>query len=65
MDKMGRSLGVENGNPLQYYFFFFFSTPVFLTKIFHGQSGLVGYSLWGHKVRHDCVTQHTYDDSKN
>ena len=28
-------------------------TPVFLPGEFHGQRSLVGYSLWGHRVRHD------------
>ena len=27
--------------------------PVFLPGEFHGQRGLVGYSPWGHRVRHD------------
>ena len=31
-------------------------TPVFLPGEFHGQRSLVGYSLWGHTVRHDGVT---------
>ena len=26
---------------------------VFLPGIFHGQRSLVGYSPWGHRVRHD------------
>ena len=36
---LGRSPGGGNGKP----------TPVFLLEICHGQSGLVGYSLWGPK----------------
>ena len=33
-------------------------TPVFLPGKFHGQSSLVGYSLWGHKgVGHDWATK--------
>ena len=36
---LGRSPGGGNGKP----------TPVFLLEIRHGQSGLVGYSLWGPK----------------
>ena len=36
---LGRSPGGGNGKP----------TPVFLLEISHGQSGLVGYSLWGPK----------------
>ena len=35
----GRSPGVGNDNPLQY----------FLPGKFHGQRSLVGYSPWGHK----------------
>ena len=44
----GRSPGEGNGNPLQY---FCLGNP-------HGQRSLVGYSPWGHKVRHDGVTKH-------
>ena len=36
----GRSSGEGNGNPL----------PIFLPRKSHGQSNLVGYSPWGHKV---------------
>ena len=28
-------------------------TPLFLPRKFHGHKGLVGYSPWGHRVRHD------------
>ena len=35
---LGRSLGGENGNPLQYSFL---ENP-------HGQRSLAGYSPWGH-----------------
>ena len=31
-------------------------TPVFLPGESHGQRSLVGYSSWGHKVRHDWKT---------
>ena len=31
-------------------------TPVFLLGEFHGQRSLVGYRHYGHRVRHDCVT---------
>ena len=30
-------------------------TPVFLLGESHGQRSLVGYSPWGHKVRHDYL----------
>ena len=39
----GRSPGVGNGNPLQY----------FLPGKFHGQRDLAGYSSWGHRVSYD------------
>ena len=29
------------------------TTPVFLPGESHGQRSLVGYGLWGHRVRHD------------
>ena len=36
------------------------TSPVFLPGESHRQSGLVGYSPWGHKtVRHDLVTKQT------
>ena len=35
-------------------------TPVFLPGESHGQRSLVGYSPWGHRVRHDWVTEHTH-----
>ena len=38
-----RSLGVENGNPLHYC----------CLKKPHRQRSLVGYSPWGHRVRHN------------
>ena len=41
---LGRSPGVGNGTLLQYSF---------LPGKFQGQRSLVGYSPWGHKVRHD------------
>ena len=31
-------------------------TPVFLSGEFHGQRSLTGYSPWGHRVRHNWVT---------
>ena len=37
--ELGRSPGVENGNPLQY----------FLPEKFQRQRNLAGYSPWGHK----------------
>ena len=36
---LGKSPGVENGNPVQ----------VFLPAEFYGQSSPVGYGPWGHK----------------
>ena len=39
----GRSLGEGNGNPLQYSYM----------EKFNRQRSLVGYSPWGHRVRHD------------
>ena len=36
------------------------STPAFLAGNFHGQRSLVGYSPWGHRVRHNWVTGHTH-----
>ena len=42
---LGRSPGEGNGYPLQYPC----PTPGFLPWEFHGQRGLVGYSLWGCK----------------
>ena len=33
-------------------------TPVFLPWKSHGQRSLVGYSPWGHRVRHDRATKH-------
>ena len=35
-------------------------TPVFLLGKSHGHRNLLGYSPWGHRVRHDCATQHTH-----
>ena len=32
------------------------STPVFLPKKSRGQRSLAGYSPWGHRVRHDCLS---------
>ena len=32
------------------------STPIFLPGKSHGQRSLVGYSLWGHRVKHNWVT---------
>ena len=32
------------------------TTPVFLSGELHGQRSLVGYSPWGHRVRHDWAT---------
>ena len=34
-------------------------TPVFLAGKFHGQRSLVGYSPWGHRVRHDLETNNS------
>ena len=36
------------------------STPAFSPGKFHGQRSLVGYSPWGHRVRHNWVTGHTH-----
>ena len=33
-------------------------TPVFLPGESHGQRNLVGYSPWGHRVRHDSAHTH-------
>ena len=44
-----RSPGEGHGNPLQYSCL---DNP-------HGQRGLVGYSPWGHRVRHDWATKHS------
>ena len=33
-------------------------TPVFLPGESHGQRSLVGYSPWGHRVRHDSTHTH-------
>ena len=44
----GRTPGIGNGNPLQY----------FLPGEFHGQRSLAGYCLWDHKrAGHDWVTE--------
>ena len=43
-----RSPGGGYGNPLQYSCL---ENP-------HGQTSLLGYSPWGHRVRHDWVTKH-------
>ena len=43
-----RSPGVGNGNPLQSVFH--------LPGKFRGQRSLVGYSPWGHRVRHNWAT---------
>ena len=45
----GRSRGEGHGNP----------TPVFLPGEFPWQRGLVGYSPWGCRVRHDWETKHS------
>ena len=29
--------------------------PVFLPGKFHGQRSLMGYTLWGHRIRHDLA----------
>ena len=42
----GRSPGEGNGNPLQY-----------LAWEIHGERNLASYSPWGHRVRHDWLTQ--------
>ena len=39
MPGLGRSSGVENGNPI----------PIFLPRKFHGQRNLAGFSPWGYK----------------
>ena len=44
----GRSPGVGNGNPLQY----------FLPGKFHGQRSLVGYNPWG--LKELDTTEHIY-----
>ena len=44
----GRSPGVGNGNPLQY----------FVLGKFHGQRSLMGYSAWSHKELD--LTEHAY-----
>ena len=44
-----RSPGGGHGNPLQHSYL---ENP-------HGQRSLVGYSPWGHKVRHDRATKYT------
>ena len=44
------SPGKGNGYPLQYSYL----------KNPHGQGVLVGYSPWGHRVRHDWATKHTH-----
>ena len=46
----GRSPGKGNGRQ---------PIPVFLPWKSHGQKSLVGYSLWGHRVRHDQATKTT------
>ena len=46
----GRFPGVGNGKPLQYS----------CLKNPHGQRSQAGYSPWGHKVRYDWATEHTY-----
>ena len=33
---------------------------VFLPGKFHGKRSLVGYSPWGHRVRHNWVTEHIH-----
>ena len=52
----GRSLGEGNGNP-----------PVFLPGESHRQRSLVGYSPWGHRVRHEwsdlARSMHAHRDS--
>ena len=48
---LGRSPGVEYGNPLQYSCL---ENP-------HGQRGLAGYSPWGHKE--SDMTEHTQERS--
>ena len=35
-------------------------TPVFLPKKAHGQRSLAGYSPWGHRFRHNLVTEQQY-----
>ena len=47
ISRSGRSLGGENGNPLQYS----------CQRISHGQRNLVGYRSWNH--RESNVTEHT------
>ena len=44
--ELGRSPGIENGNPLQY----------FLSEKFHGQRSLAGYSPWG--CKESATTEH-------
>ena len=45
---LGKSLGGEHGNPLQYSCL---DNP-------HGRRSLEGYSPWGHRVRHDWKSKH-------
>jgi len=40
-------------------------TPVFLPGNSHGQRSLVDYCLWGHRVRHSLITEHTFPDSQD
>ena len=47
------SPGVGNGNTLQYFYFFF---PVFLSREFHGEKSLAGYSPWSCRVGYDWAT---------
>ena len=46
---LGRCPGGEHGNPLQYS----------CLKNPHGWRSLAGYSPWGFRVGHDCVTKHS------
>ena len=48
---LGRSPGGGLGNPLWYS----------CVKNPHGQRSLVGYSPWGHRVKHDCVSHNTWN----
>ena len=52
--RSGRSPGVGNGNPPQY----------FLPGKFHGERSLVGYSSWGHKESDRTERVHTHAKTK-
>ena len=47
----GRSFGVENSNPIQY----------FLSGNPHGERHQACHSQWDHRVRHDLATEQKQD----